>query len=165
MSGATRRRPVAGAQTVDEIVAKNIEAKGGLDKLKGTTTVRMAGTATMQGTPVPIRPWSKRPNLMRNEMEVAGQKMVQGYRRHHDVDAGAGDASSGAPPGPQTELLKSNSQFDSVFLDWKEKGHKIDYKGKESDGGKELHHLVLTPKEGPVSTTTSTRRPVSKPRR
>jgi len=33
------------AQTVDELVAKNIEAKGGLDKIKAVKTRRMAGRA------------------------------------------------------------------------------------------------------------------------
>jgi outer membrane lipoprotein-sorting protein len=142
--------PVATAQTEDAIVAKIIEAKGGLEKLKGTNSVRMAGTATMQGTPVPIVSVSKRPNLMRNEMEVAGQKMVQGFDGTTMWVAMAGMPAQELPPGPQTEMLKSNSQFDSVFIDWKEKGHKIELKGSESDGGKELHHLIVKPKEGPV---------------
>jgi len=142
--------PSAGAQTVDEIVAKIIEAKGGLDKLKGTTSVRMVGVATVQGTPVPIVAVSKRPNMVRNEMEVAGQKMVQGYDGTTLWVAVPGMPAQELPPGPQTEMLKDNSQFDSVFLDWKERGHKIDYKGKEADGGKEMHHLIVTPKSGPV---------------
>ena len=32
---------VAGAQTLDEIIAMNLKAKGGIDKIRATSTVRM----------------------------------------------------------------------------------------------------------------------------
>jgi outer membrane lipoprotein-sorting protein len=143
--------PAARAQTVDEIIARNLEAKGGLEKLKATNSVRMTGTATIQGNQVPITTVSKRPNLMRNEIEMAGQKMVQGFDGTAMWIAVPGMPAQEVPAGPQTEILKRNSQFDPIFLDYKEKGHKIEYKGKESDGGKDVHHLVVTPKEGPVA--------------
>ena len=142
---------VAGAQTVDEIIAKNIEAKGGLDRLKGTNSVRMTGTATIQGQPVPITTLSKRPNLMRNEIEMGGQKLVQAFDGTSMWMLMPGMPPQEVPAGPQTEVLKRHSQFDPVFIDYKEKGHKIELQGKETDAGKEVHHLVVTPKEGPVA--------------
>jgi hypothetical protein len=48
-------------------------------------------------------------------------------------------------------MLKRQSQFDPPFIDYKEKGHKIELLGKESDGGKDVYHLVVTPKDGPVT--------------
>lgn len=141
----------ARAQTIDDIIAKNIKAKGGLEKLKGTNSVRMTGTATVQGTRVPVMTVSKRPNLMRNEMEMAGQKLIQAFDGTSMWMSMPGMAPQEVPPGPQTDILKRNSQFDPVFIDYKEKGHKIDYKGKETDAGKEVHHLVVTTKDGPVA--------------
>jgi outer membrane lipoprotein-sorting protein len=143
--------PVATAQTVDEIIAKNIQAKGGIEKLKSTNSVRMTGTATIQGTQVPVTTVSKRPNMMRNEIEMAGQKMVQGFDGTSMWMAMPGMPAQEVPPGPQTEILKRNSTFDPVFLDYKEKGHKIEFKGKELDGGKDVYHLVVAMKEGPVA--------------
>lgn len=143
--------PAARAQTVDEIIAKNIQAKGGVEKLKGTNSVKMTGVATVQGTQVPIVTVSKRPNMMRNEMEVAGQKMVQGFDGTSFWVSMPGMPAQELPDGPQTEILKRNSQFDPVFIDYKEKGHKIEYKGKETDAGKQVYHLVVTAKQGPVA--------------
>lgn len=143
--------PVATAQTVDEIIAKNIQAKGGIEKLKSTNSVRMTGTATIQGTQVPVTTVSKRPNMMRNEIEMAGQKMVQGFDGTSMWMAMPGMPAQEVPPGPQTEILKRNSTFDPVFLDYKEKGHKIEFKGKELDGGKDVYHLVVAMKDGPVA--------------
>ena len=48
LTGAVFAIP-AFAQTADEIVARNIEAKGGAARLKETTSVRTSGTGTMQG--------------------------------------------------------------------------------------------------------------------
>ena len=142
--------PAAAAQTVDEIIAKNLAAKGGVEKLKGTTTVRMTGTATVQGTAVPVLTVTKRPNLMRNEMEMAGQKIVQAFDGTTVWMVVPGAPPQEVPAGPQTDMLKRRSQFDPIFLDYKEHGHKIELKGTETEDGKEVHHLVVTPKEGPV---------------
>jgi outer membrane lipoprotein-sorting protein len=111
----------------------------------------MSGTATVQGTLVPITTVSKRPNLMRNEMEMGGQKLVQAFDGTSMWMLIPGMPAQEVPSGPQTEVLKRHSQFDPVFIDYKEKGHKIELQGKESDGGKEVYHLVVTPKDGPVA--------------
>ena len=141
----------AQAQTVDEIIARNLEAKGGLEKLKSTSSVRMIGTATIQGAQVPVTTVSKRPNLMRNEIEMGGQKLIQAFDGTSMWMVMPGMPAQEVPPGPQTEILKRNSQFDPVFVDYKAKGHKIDLKGKETDAGKDVYHLVVLMKEGPTA--------------
>ena len=140
----------ASAQTVDEIVAKNLEAKGGLERLRETTSVRITGTMTMAGAKGSTVTMSKRPNLFRREMEVGGQKMVQGYDGTTLWMRMGTMAAQEMPAGPQTEALKRNVDFDAAFIDWQKKGHKIDYKGKVTDGGKEYYHLSFTPKDGPA---------------
>ena len=37
----------AAAQTVDEVIAKSFEARGGLDKLKAVQSIRMTGRMSM----------------------------------------------------------------------------------------------------------------------
>ena len=143
---------VASAQTAEEIVARNLEAKGGLERLRQTTSVRITGTMAVQGAKGSTVTMSKRPNLFRREMDVAGQKMVQGYDGTTLWMRMGAMAAQEMPPGPQTEALKRNVDFDSAFVDWEKKGHKIDYKGKVTEAGAEYYHLVFTPKEGPAIT-------------
>jgi hypothetical protein len=45
--------------------------------------------------------------------------------------------------------MKRNFEFDSAFLDWQQKGHAIELKGKVTEAGKELIHLVLTQRGAP----------------
>jgi hypothetical protein len=45
----------AQAPSVDEIVAKNLAARGGLDKLRSLQTMKMTGTINVQGMDMPSR--------------------------------------------------------------------------------------------------------------
>ena len=140
---------VVSAQTADEIVARNLEAKGGIELLRQTSSVRITGTMQMASTKGTTQTVSKRPNLFRREMDISGQKMVQAYDGSILWMRMGAMPPQEMPPGPQTEALKHNVDFDSAFIDWQKKGHKVDYKGKVTEEGKEYHHLVFTPKDGP----------------
>ena len=139
------------AQTVDEIVAKNIQAKGGYELLKSTTSVRTTGAGTMQGAEVTILTVTKRPSFVRNEMSVAGQKMIIGFDGTTAwVLPPGGLAAQPLPPGPQTEALKQNSQIDSPLFEYKAKGTKIELGEPLPEGGRTLQHLIVTPKGSPA---------------
>lgn len=142
--------PAAAAQTVDEIIAKNLEAKGGIARLKDTRTVRTTGRATMQGMDVRITTSNKRPYYTLNEMDMNGQTMRQGFDGETLWMAVPGAPPQALPAGPQTEVLKQTSQIDSPLLDYKEKGTKVELAGTESVGERKLHHLVITPEAGPA---------------
>ena len=142
--------PSVHAQTVDEIVAKNIQAKGGAELLKSTNTVRTTGSGTMQGSKLTITTTSKRPYFVRNEMALAGQTMVMGFDGTTAWMAPAGLPAQPIPPGPQTEGLKQNSQIDSPLFDYKAKGTRIELGTPVTEAGRKLHHLIVTPKASPA---------------
>jgi hypothetical protein len=147
---------VVQAQTVDDIVAKNIAAKGGAELLAATTSVRTVGKGTMQppGTAqaaeVTVTTSTKRPFFVRNEMEMSGQKLIQGFDGTTLWMSVAGMPAQSLPPGPQTEAFKTSSQIDSPLLNYKAKGTKIELGEPEAENGRKLHHLVVTPKTGPT---------------
>jgi outer membrane lipoprotein-sorting protein len=138
---------IAGAQTVEEIVAKNIKSKGGVEALSSTTTLKITGTMTTQGMETQMTTWAKRPNLKRNEIDAMGQKIVQAF------DGTTGWMAMGAMPPqpmPQNAALKQQAEFDSVFINYRELGRNIELVGKETLDGKETYHLKVTSKDGPV---------------
>src|ERR1700730_15493935 len=68
------------AQTVDEVVAKNIAARGGLEKLKAVKTMRITGKTILgPGVEAPIVIESKRPDKVRLDVVVQGMTLSQGY--------------------------------------------------------------------------------------
>jgi outer membrane lipoprotein-sorting protein len=139
----------AEAQTVDEIVAKNIEAKGGAAILKSTNSVRTSGKGTVQGAEATVVSATKRPYFFRNEMELAGQKMVQGFDGQTMWMSMGTLPPQALPPGPQIDGLKQISQIDSPLLDYKDKGSTIELAEPLNEDGHKQHHLIVTPKTGP----------------
>lgn len=55
----------ASAQTVDELIKKNIDARGGLEKLKAIKTMRVTGKIHAEGMNIPLVIQIKRPGLLR----------------------------------------------------------------------------------------------------
>jgi outer membrane lipoprotein-sorting protein len=139
----------ASAQSVEDIIAKNLQAKGGVSVLKQTMSVRTVAKAVTPNGDVTITSVSKRPNLMRNEISGAGQNFVIGFDGTTAWIAPQGMPPKAMPPGPQTDMMKQTSQIDSPLLDYQAKGMKAELAGTEAEGERQLHHLVLTPKVGP----------------
>ncbi|MEX1130060.1 MAG: hypothetical protein WEB50_15930 [Vicinamibacterales bacterium] len=140
--------PAVRAQTVDEIVAKNIEAKGGLETLKGTNSVRTTGTGTMQGNEITSTSFTKRPHFVRNEMSMAGQAIVMGSDGETAWMVAPGLPAKVQPP-ERAEALKQSSQIDSPLLDYKARGTKIELGEPLTEGGRRFHHLIVRQKTGP----------------
>jgi outer membrane lipoprotein-sorting protein len=144
----------ASAQTLDDIVALNLKAKGGLEKIRATETVRMTGTIAardpggheMKANMVIL---AKRPNLMRRETTVEGQRSVMAFDGKTFWMARS-DRPPQQLPGAQAAYAMQDAEFDSVFVDYKEKGHKITLAGKETLDGQPVYHLKVAKKNGPV---------------
>jgi outer membrane lipoprotein-sorting protein len=143
----------AHAQTLDDIIALNLKSKGGIDKIKATTSVRMTGQIAAtdpsgeqrKGTMTML---AKRPNLMRREAVVGGQKMVNAFDGT-SLWMSVGGMPPQEAPGPQAAYAKQDAEFDSVFVDYKDKGHKIELMGKEKVGGADAYRIRVTKKGGP----------------
>src|ERR1700680_1190652 len=72
--------PVAArAQTVDEIIAKNIQAHGGMEKLKSVQPIRTAGKFSAGTFRAAFAQENKRPERVREETIIQGLAQVQAY--------------------------------------------------------------------------------------
>jgi outer membrane lipoprotein-sorting protein len=158
---------VAHAQTVDEVIAKNLAARGGVEKLKAMTSVKITGDVEQQGSKIHIVTWAKRPNYMRREMDATppppapGRASIPGSTGPVKAVVGF-DGSTvwminpmltngpQAITGPQADMAKGDADFDSPLLDYKAKGHTIELAGKANISGKPAYHLKITKKNGLV---------------
>lgn len=145
----------AWAQTADEIIEKNIEAKGGREKIKAMNTVRMSGKMVMgQGMEAPFILEMSRPNKMRMEFTLQGMTGVQAY----DGTTGwmvmpfMGKKDPEEMPADQVKGMADQADFDGVLMDYKDKGHQVEYAGKEDLEGTPVHKLKVTKKNGDVNT-------------
>ena len=141
----------AAAQTLEDVLAKNLKAKGGAESLKSTNSVRMTGRLSAPSAPgeMAITIMAKRPNMVRREMAMAGQTMAFGF---DGTNVWAQQGAGPAQPitGPQADQVKQTAEFDSVFLTYKEAGHTVELVGPETVDGRSLHHVKVTRKDGMV---------------
>ena len=144
----------APAQTAYEIIEKNIAAKGGREKIKGMQTVRMTGTMAMgQGMEAPFTMEIKRPSKMRMEFTIQGMTGIQAY----DGTTGwmvmpfMGKKEPERMSEDDLKNAKEQADFEGPLLDYKDKGHQVEYVGKVDVEGSPAHKLKLTEKSGDVS--------------
>jgi outer membrane lipoprotein-sorting protein len=142
----------ATAQTADELIDRNISAKGGLERLKGIRSVRMTGTMTSGPMELPIVLEIKRPNLVRMDVSVQGMTGTQAY----DGKTGwmflpfMGQAAPEPLPQDLLEQMEEQADFDGPFVDYRAKGNKVEFAGKAQVNGTDTYKLEVTLKKGDV---------------
>jgi outer membrane lipoprotein-sorting protein len=141
----------ARAQTpsVDEIVAKNLAARGGLDKLRSLQTMKMTGTINVQGMDMPLTVMTKRPNLLFQEMTMQGQRMVSAF---DGAKVWAINPMLGPGPreltGTQADMIRDQASFDGPLVNYKDRGDTLEMAGSADLGGAKAWKLKLTRKLG-----------------
>ncbi len=151
---------VSQAQTADDLIAKNLAAKGGLETLKGTTTVKMTGRFTVQGKETPITTWAKRPNFVRREAALpppAPMGTAPGQTLPPQMMISGSDGITAwmvlgtqAPQVLPDAGAQQDTEFDSVFIDYRQKGHRIEVAAKQTINGRPYDHLKVTRRDGSV---------------
>jgi outer membrane lipoprotein-sorting protein len=143
----------AWAQSVDEIVARNVEAKGGLERLRAVQTVKQTSKLTMSNSDMTLIVYAKRPNLVRQEITIVSraggpgpQKVINSYdgKTAWMINPMAGSTSPIAVMGPQADAIREQSDFDGPLVDYKTRGYRLDFVGTETVNGRRAHHLRLT---------------------
>ena len=138
--------------SIEDLIARNIEAKGGLARLRAILTIKLTGTQSMQGTNAAVKIYTKRPNFVRQETVINGKLVTSGF---DGQTAWMHNPFVGTEPmvmsGPQAELIREQSNFDGPLVDYKNQGYMIAMQEMESAGDRSLIHLRLTSRTGQVS--------------
>ena len=139
------------AQTVDELVAKHTEARGGYEKLKAINTLKITRTVATPFTSVEVVTYKKRPNLVRFEQTPKGQTAAIPRAVN---PTGAWDVAQGKvvmrPDPIAVEGREIDGDFDGLLVDWKDKGHTVTFEGKEKVGTSDAYKLQVVTKSGVV---------------
>lgn len=141
----------ASAQTVDELVSKHIAARGGYEKLKAITTVKISKTVGTPFTTVRMVIYKKRPDLIRWEQTPKGQTTAipRGINATAAWDLAQGKVVN-RPETVAVEGRETDGDFDGLLVDWKEKGHTVTFEGKDKVGLVDAYKLKVTTKGGTV---------------
>lgn len=147
------------AQTMgaDQIIAKNVEAMGGMAKLKAIKSIRLTGKAGGGPMEVPFTMEQKRPGSFYQDVTVQNMHIIEAFdgKTGWTINPFAGYGGKKDPELMDADALKSaqdQSDLDGPLVDYKEKGNKVEFLGKEDLEGSPVYKLQVTLKTGNVKT-------------
>lgn len=141
----------AATPTADELVAKNIQARGGLEKIKSVQSMRMTGTMKLGEESLPTLLEIKRPGKTRWEFTLEGQTAVQAYdgKTAWMTMPFAGITEPQVMSPSETADIELQADVDGPLVDSAAKGITIEVAGRETiDGGAEAWRLKIRRKGG-----------------
>jgi len=141
------------AQTLDDIIAKNSEARGGTENILAIKAAQASGTMTIgPGMEAPFAWEWKEPNKFRIDFTIQGQTGTQAF----DGNKGwmhmpfMGKMEPELIPEEQNKDMAQQSDFHGQLVNYEEKGHQVELVGKEEIEGTEVFKLKITLKDGDV---------------
>jgi len=149
--------PAAFGYTADELVAKNVEAKGGLDSIHAIKSLRLSGRMRIQQDTLELDVVDlvKAPGSVRFEATLQGLTQIQAFdgtqawqinpfQGRKDPEKLSADDAKG--------LGEDAADFLGPLVDYKAKGYKLDYLGQEDIDGTEAYKLRVTRTNGDLTT-------------
>ncbi len=142
--------------TVDELVAKNIEAKGGGTALNNLQTLKATGKllVPVQGQiELGYLETKKRPDEVRVEASLQGMTQIQAYdgKEGWKVSPFFGRKDPERMSADDVKALVEDTELGGPLADWKAKGSTVEYLGTEDVDGTPAHKLKVVRKNGDVS--------------
>ena len=141
--------------TVDELVAKNVAAKGGVDALRALQSVRFTGKMLVNEGQIQLAyvETKKRPADVRAELTLQGMTAIQAYdgEQGWKVSPFQGRKDPEKMSADDTKSLLEEAEIDGPLVDWKAKGSTVEYLGTEDVDGTLAHKLKVVRKNGDVT--------------
>ena len=145
---------VGGQPTVGELVARNIEAKGGAAALNAMQSLRLKGKMLVNEGQLEFayNQVKKRPNEVRTEVTLQGMTAVQAYdgKQGWQISPFGGRKDPEKMSADDTKSLMEDAEIDGPLVNWKEKGSTVEYLGTEDVDGTLAHKLKVVRSNGDV---------------
>ena len=140
------------AQSVDDVIAKNIQAHGGLDKIRSVNTIRSSGKFSQGSFQARFMQENKRPDKVREEFIIQGLAQVQAYdgKIAWQINPFQGRKDAELLSADDLKSLQEDSDIDGPLVDYKSKGHTAELLGHDSVEGTDCYKVKLTLKNGDV---------------
>ncbi len=139
--------PKAAAITAEELVAKNLEARGGADKLAKIKTIHTVGKVRAGGgLEAKVESWAVAPTSYRGEFSLQGMTAIQAWDGHEawTISPFQGRREPQRVTPDDAKPLIEEADVAGPLVDYKAKGNKIEYLGTEDIEGTEAHKLRVT---------------------
>ncbi|HXW06640.1 MAG TPA: hypothetical protein VD833_15490 [Vicinamibacterales bacterium] len=145
----------AWAQTVDDIVARHVAARGGAEKLEAIRTLKITRTVATAFSDIKVVIYRKRPALFRAEQQstAPGAPLtVRVINQDGAWDPGPGGKIVAREDRLAAETRDLDADFDGLLVNWSAKGHTVTFEGREQVGGREALKLQVRLRSGLIRT-------------
>jgi len=148
------KQAMARAQSAEELVSRNLSAKGGIARLKSVPGLRINARVMLPtaGLEFPAVITTKRPNRFYQESTIRGQKVIAGFDgvKGWIVNPLMGGLVPQEMQGSRLEMLKRQLDLEGPLVDYKAKGTMVEVVGHDTLEGKAVTKLKVTPTDGLV---------------
>lgn len=144
----------AQAITAEELVAKNIEARGGIDKIRAINSLRQEGRMQISFGDFKLEMsylgMTRRDGMVRTDASLQGLTAITAYdgKDAWQISPFQGRKDPEKLSADQARDLARAADIDGPLVDWKAKGHRLEYLGTEDVDGTLAYKLKLTLKDG-----------------
>jgi len=138
---------------VDELVAKNAAARGGLDKIQAIKSLKVEGRLRFGGNfDLDFVQYQKAPDSTRSEATVQGLTQVQAWngKEAWQISPFGGRKDPERMSAEDAKDMADDASISGPLIDYKNKGSSIEYLGTEDVDGTDAHKLKVTLKSGDV---------------
>ncbi|HKC60457.1 MAG TPA: hypothetical protein VKB92_10250 [Myxococcales bacterium] len=146
----------ARALTAEELVARNLEARGGAAKIAAIRSLRSTGTASFSFGDAKIdaqyAQLQKRPGMVRTEVSLQGLTAVDAYdgRDGWEVQPFFGRRDPHRTSVDEAKELQRLAEIGGPLAAAATSGHRVEYLGTDDLDGTPAHKLRVTRKDGDV---------------
>ena len=142
------------AQSADTIIAKYVQALGGMVKIQALQSLRRTGKYTGDGgfEAVVVRE-NKRPNSVREEFTIQGMTGINAYDGHDGwkIEPWQGKRDPESLGEDEMHSILDDADFDGPLVNYQAKGNKVEFQGTEQIEGSDAYKLKVTRPNGDVS--------------
>lgn len=137
------------AQTADEVIQKYSTAMGGLEAFNKVSSAKMSGTLTAQGNDFPVTIQLINGKAVRTDVDIMGQAIVNVYSKGTGwkINPFAGATSATDVTGTELTDFKAQANLANHLMDYKNRGHQVEFAGQEELGGVKIFKIKLTNKD------------------
>jgi len=140
------------AQTAEELVDKNLTARGGMEKLKALHSLRMTGKMQAGSFTAQVGQDTQAPNMLRQTFTIMGMTGVSAYDGTMGWRIMPFEGRKDPEMLGEDDLrpLQDEADFYGHLVDYKEKGNTVEYLGHDTVDGDDAYRLKVTLKNGDI---------------
>jgi len=137
----------ASAQSVDDIIAHYLKTVGGMEKIQSVKTLRRTGKFIGGGGfEAAVLQENKRGNLVREEFALQGMTGINAYdgKTGWKIEPWNGKKDAEALGEEEMKSILEDADFDGPLVNYRQKGNKVEFAGKDTFEGTDTLRLKVT---------------------